>query len=86
MMREESAGVRFMHDGALKELPELLRNLKIENPVLVGHSDGASITLIHAGVHPVRGVAAMAPHVFVEEHGLKSISGVKNEVRNNLSS
>ncbi len=65
-----------MHDGALKELPELLENLDIENPILIGHSDGASIALIHAGVHPVRGVAVLAPHVFVEEPGLQSIGAI----------
>ena len=73
VLKEARVSIRFMHDGALKELPDLLKNLKIENPILVGHSDGASIALIHAGVHPVRGVAVLAPHVFVEEFGLKSI-------------
>jgi pimeloyl-ACP methyl ester carboxylesterase len=73
VLREERVGVRFMHDGALKELPELLKNLEVENPVLVGHSDGASIALIYAGTHPVRGVAVMAPHVFVEPVCVRSI-------------
>ena len=76
VLREPKVGVEFMHDGALNELPELLENLKIENPVLIGHSDGASIALIHAGTYPVRGVAVMAPHVFVEEPGLKSIENL----------
>jgi pimeloyl-ACP methyl ester carboxylesterase len=41
--------------------------LNVDNPILVGHSDGASIALIHAGAgHKVRGVVAMAPHVFIE--------------------
>ncbi len=67
-----------MHDEALQALPEFLRNVKVENPVLVGHSDGASIALIHAGAgHAVRGVVAMAPHVFVEPSGLKSIRKAK---------
>ena len=35
----------FMHDEALRSLPELLSSLKIVAPVLVGHSDGASIAL-----------------------------------------
>lgn len=73
VLQEARVGVEFMHDAALNELPELLENLKIENPVLVGHSDGASIALIHAGTYAVRGVAVMAPHVFVEEFGLESI-------------
>ena len=73
VLAEPRAGVRFMHDGALKELPALLRALRIENPVLIGHSDGASISLIYAGSFPVRGLVVMAPHVFVEEFNLNSI-------------
>jgi pimeloyl-ACP methyl ester carboxylesterase len=72
-LREAGVGVEFMHDGALNELPELLENLNIENPILVGHSDGASIALIHAGTYPVRGVAVMAPHVFIEDICVVSI-------------
>jgi len=73
VLREPRVGVEFMHDGALNELPELLENLEIENPILVGHSDGASIALIYAGTYRVRGLAVMAPHVYVEEGGLNSI-------------
>ncbi len=73
VLAEDRVGKDFMHREALTFLPGILSELKIEKPILVGHSDGASIALIHAATHPVRGVAAMAPHVFVEEHGLKSI-------------
>lgn len=73
VLREARVGLDFMHDGALNELPELLENLAIVNPVLVGHSDGASIALIHAGTYPVRGVAALAPHVFIEDICVDSI-------------
>ncbi len=76
VLREERVGVEFMHDGALNELPELLENLAIENPILIGHSDGASIALIYAGTYPVRGVVTMAAHVFVEDFGLKSIKNL----------
>jgi pimeloyl-ACP methyl ester carboxylesterase len=66
--------VRFMHDEGLIALPTFLGELRIENPILVGHSDGASIALIHAGAgHAVRGVVAMAPHVFIEPICLESI-------------
>ncbi len=66
--------VRFMHDEALAALPELLRTLEVSDPVLVGHSDGASIALIHAGAgHAVRKVVAMAPHVFIEPVCISSI-------------
>jgi pimeloyl-ACP methyl ester carboxylesterase/GNAT superfamily N-acetyltransferase len=57
----------FMHEEALEVLPALLDALGARDPVLVGHSDGASIALIHAGRYPVRGLVAIAPHVFVEE-------------------
>lgn len=74
VLREAAAGVRFMHREALEALPELLAALRIERPVLVGHSDGASIALIHAGAgHAVRAVAVMAPHVFVEPVCVQSI-------------
>jgi len=58
-------------------LPALLRALDVSEPILVGHSDGASIALIHAASHPVRGVVAMAPHVFVEEMCLVEIRAAK---------
>ena len=69
----------FMHDEALQVLPALLDNLGIENPVLVGHSDGASIALIHAAAarRPVRAVAVMAPHVFVEPVTVESIARIR---------
>lgn len=79
VLREDRVGVEFMHDGALNELPELLENLNIENPILVGHSDGASIALIHAGTYQVRGVAAMAPHVFIEDICVESIGKAARE-------
>jgi pimeloyl-ACP methyl ester carboxylesterase len=63
----------FMHEEALEVLPGLLAELGLERPVLVGHSDGASIALVHAGSHPVRAVVAIAPHVFVEEMCLVEI-------------
>ncbi len=64
-----------MHDEALRVLPELLETLKVNDPVLVGHSDGASIALVHAGarVRSVRGLVLLAPHVFVEECSVASI-------------
>src|SRR5881398_861680 len=43
---------RFMHDEALDVLPAVLELAGIAEPILVGHSDGASIALIHAAAHP----------------------------------
>jgi pimeloyl-ACP methyl ester carboxylesterase len=73
VLKEQKAGVRFMHDEALVFLPALLKKIGIRKPILVGHSDGASIALIHAGSFEVRAVAVMAPHVFVEDFNLASI-------------
>ena len=71
-------GVDFMHREALESLPVLLRELGIERPILIGHSDGASIALIHAGSgHPLRGLVAMAPHVFVEDISIAGIAAAK---------
>jgi pimeloyl-ACP methyl ester carboxylesterase len=74
VLGESRRNVHFMHDEALRALPEMLKALNIEKPILVGHSDGASIALIHAGGgHAVKAVVAMAPHVFIEPLCLKSI-------------
>lgn len=69
--------VEYMHEEALVVLPEVLATFGIEAPVLVGHSDGGSIALIHAGAGkwPVRAVIVEAPHVFVED---LSISGIED--------
>jgi pimeloyl-ACP methyl ester carboxylesterase len=64
---------RFMHEEALDVLPVVLREMGAEDPVVVGHSDGASIALIYAAEHRPRAVVAMAPHVFVEEMCLNEI-------------
>jgi len=78
VLAESRRTVRFMHDEGLVSLPGILDHLQIKNPLLVGHSDGASIALIHAGSgHAVRGVVAMAPHVFIEPLCLESIDKAK---------
>ncbi len=71
--------VNFMHDEALNALPELLDELGVEKPILFGHSDGASIALIHAGgsKRPTAGMILMAPHVMVEDISIKSIQAAK---------
>jgi pimeloyl-ACP methyl ester carboxylesterase len=73
--RPEPRTPQFMHDEALHVLPRLLDRLDVGESLLVGHSDGASIALIHAGarIRPVAGVVAMAPHVSVEEANLEAI-------------
>lgn len=76
----EPRPVSYMHDEALKSLPELLTQLRIANPILVGHSDGGSIALICAGAcNHVRGLILLAPHVFVEDLSVASIAEAKTK-------
>lgn len=64
----------YLHVEALEHLPALLAALGIARPILFGHSDGASIALVHAGSgHDVAGLVLEAPHVFVEEETLAGI-------------
>jgi pimeloyl-ACP methyl ester carboxylesterase len=73
-------GVDYMHDEALTVLPQLREALGLDDVVLLGHSDGASIALIHAGAGkwPVRGLILEAPHVFVEDFTIASIAAAKH--------
>ncbi len=71
----------FHHREALQLLPELLGQLGAREPLLVGHSDGASIALIHAGRHPVCGLVLLAPHVFVEAKTLAAIRQTRKAYR-----
>ena len=64
----------YMHQEALNTLPNFLKHIGVDRPILIGHSDGASIAMIHnGGGHDVGGLVLMAPHVFVEDLTVKSI-------------
>jgi pimeloyl-ACP methyl ester carboxylesterase len=67
--------IEFMRDEAVRVLPALLTALNIDNPILIGHSDGASIALL-AAAHQINlaGVIVMAPHLFVEDISVAAIS------------
>jgi pimeloyl-ACP methyl ester carboxylesterase len=70
----------YMHREALDSLPVLLDALDAERPVLIGHSDGASIALIYAGRSgkPVSGLVLLAPHVFVEPESIAGIEAARD--------
>jgi pimeloyl-ACP methyl ester carboxylesterase len=72
--------VRYMHEEALQILPQFLDALGITRPILLGHSDGASITLIYTGGanRDVAGLIVMAPHVFVEDISVSSIAAARH--------
>jgi pimeloyl-ACP methyl ester carboxylesterase len=68
----------FMHREALDVLPRLLEACGVADPVLVGHSDGASIALIYAAAGlAARALALEAPHVFVEPLTVESIAATR---------
>lgn len=71
--------VDYMHREALEVLPALVDLVELGRPVLVGHSDGASIALIYAGaaVGDVESLVLLAPHVFVEERTLEGIRAAR---------
>jgi pimeloyl-ACP methyl ester carboxylesterase len=77
--------VDFMQAEGRELLPKFLSALGIDPesdpPVLVGHSDGASIALIYAAIFPssVAGVVAMAPHIFVEPLTIASIAKTRDK-------
>ena len=77
----EPRQVDFMHDEAAQALPQLLDHFDIAQAILIGHSDGASIALLHAALQPDRtkAVVAMAPHLFTEPSGLSAIAQVRRD-------
>ncbi|WP_459618216.1 alpha/beta fold hydrolase [Bordetella sp. 2513F-2] len=70
---QERWPIGFMHDQARDALPALLEALDVdparERVLLYGHSDGGSIALLYAAMHPqaVHGIVVAAPHIFVED-------------------
>jgi pimeloyl-ACP methyl ester carboxylesterase len=69
----------MFHEEALDVLPALLAAIDAHEPLLVGHSDGASIALVHASRHAVSGLALLAPHVVVEEIAVEAIRGTRRQ-------
>jgi len=67
----------YMHHEGLRVLPRLLDAAGLPAVVLLGHSDGGSIALVHAGgADPggrVKGLVTFAAHVLCEELSVRSI-------------
>jgi pimeloyl-ACP methyl ester carboxylesterase len=70
-------GADYMHREAWEVLPSLLNVWGLEKPVLIGHSDGGTIALLHAAQFPVAGCVLMAPHLMVEDMTLSAIEAAK---------
>jgi pimeloyl-ACP methyl ester carboxylesterase len=74
--------MNYMHHEARMVLPEVLLAARIEQTVLVGHSDGGSIAAIYAaspnafswpGGPRLLGLVTIAAHFFVEDLNITSI-------------
>ncbi len=68
--------VRYLHDYALNELPAVLLKTIGDRPfVLIGHSDGGSISLIFGAEKPanLKAIITEAAHVFVEPETIRGI-------------
>ena len=83
----ERWSVDFMHVQAQALLPALFDRVGVADehdaPWLFGHSDGASIALIHAATFPssAAGVIAVAPHIVVEDVSIRSIEAAREAYR-----
>jgi pimeloyl-ACP methyl ester carboxylesterase len=73
----------YLHDEALAVLPEVLAATGVREPILVGHSDGATIALLYAALAPekrrVRAVVSIAAHVIYETLSLASMRQAKRD-------
>ncbi len=68
--------VHYLHDCALNELPKVIESLiPKKSYILVGHSDGGSISLIFGAEKPslLRGIITEAAHVFVDSETIEGI-------------
>ena len=76
--------VSYMHDEALDVLPAVLDAAGVREAILIGHSDGGSIALIHAGAaggSRVSGLILEAAHVLVEDLSVESIAAAAETYR-----
>ncbi|MFO7924584.1 MAG: alpha/beta hydrolase [Bacteroidales bacterium] len=83
---EEPRENDFLYHEAASVLPELLSKLGITEPVMFfGHSDGGTIALIYAALHPGRTAAIVAEssHIFIEPVTLRGIKQAIYAYRNN---
>lgn len=80
--------IDYMHVEGREVLGPLLDAAGIDDAVLVGHSDGASIAIVHAGDprgdsrSRIRALALLAPHVFCEDMSIESIRAAGDAYRN----
>ena len=76
----------YMHDEALRVLPNVLIAAGVQKHILIGHSDGGSIAIINAGgaqPNGLLGIITESAHVFCETLSVQSIAAAKRAFEQN---
>jgi pimeloyl-ACP methyl ester carboxylesterase len=76
--------IHYIHESAQKELPRVIEHCIPGRPfILIGHSDGGSISLIFGAEKPplLKGIITEAAHVFVESVTVEGICRVNEAVK-----
>lgn len=63
----------FFHFEALEVLPAFIEAHQLQDAIILGHSDGATIALLYASRYTPKAIIAIAPHIFVETITLDGI-------------
>ena len=74
--QQQPRTIHYLHRYALEELPQVLAQAIPERDyIVIGHSDGGSIGLLHAAERParLRGLITLAAHIYVEDVTLQGI-------------
>lgn len=72
----------WLHHEA-ERLGQLIDHLCVDAPLLIAHSDGGSIALVHAATRPAacRGVLALAAHSYVESVCVTQIESMRADAQ-----
>lgn len=79
--------INFMHRNGIHILPKVIKAAGVKEFILIGHSDGGSISIIFSGHHRCteqKGLVTIAAHVFCEPLCIASIEEAKNQYENGL--
>ena len=73
---------QYLHDEA-HELIRVMDAYNIENVLIYGHSDGATIALIAAALYPsrIKGLLLEGPHCFIEDSGKMAVLATRERAK-----
>jgi pimeloyl-ACP methyl ester carboxylesterase len=72
----------YLHDEA-HEFIRVLDTCNIQNAVIYGHSDGATIALLAAALYPdrIKGLILEGAHSFIEDSGKEAVVGTRERAK-----